>query len=204
MARDRGHGASDEFILIAGEFRLEITTPDPPLTPATLLSRGVSHPFWAGSRFCLEQFLAEMVRRGALRGPEDSITEQPRWEHGASEDADALGQPLHLVVLRREGPTEVPIGGQPRPGQRVLCHKLLPARVVTLVRDVPLAHLPLQLSEVQPRLVLLGPGEQGLACTEHGPERLSSARTLSALPVTSPGSMKVKPHPSQPAQPIEI
>lgn len=129
---------------------------------------------------------------------------QPRWEHGASEDADTLGQPLHLVVLRREGPTEVPIGGQPRPGQRVLCHKLLPARVVTLVSDVPLAHLPLQLSEVQPRLVLLGPGEQGLACTEHGPERLSSAHTLSALPVTSPGSMKVKPHPSQPAQPIEI
>ena len=87
--------------------------------------------------------------------------------HGASEDADALGQPLHLVVLRRQGPTEVPIGGQAGPGQRVLGHELLPARVVTLVRDVPLAHLPLQLSEVQPRLVLLGPGHQRLAGTEH-------------------------------------
>lgn len=89
---------------------------------------------------------------------------QPRREHGASEDTDALGQPLHLMVLRQEGPFEVPISGQPRPGQRVLCHELLPACVVTLVRDVPLAHLPLQLSKVQPCLVLLGPGEQGLAC----------------------------------------
>lgn len=75
---------------------------------------------------------------------------------GASEDADALSQALHLVVLRLDDRTEVPVGEQRGPGQRMLRYELLPAGVVALMRDVPLAHLPLQFPEVQPSLVLLG------------------------------------------------
>lgn len=116
----------------------------------------------------LEQSIAGIGGAGP-REREESITGQPGRSHGASEDADALGQPLHLMILRWEGSTQLSISGQTRPGQRVLSHELLPACIITLVRDIPLAHLPLQLSKVQPRLVLLGTGEHELAgatCTE--------------------------------------
>ena len=129
------------------------------------LPRGVSSLGW--KLLPLEQFIAGKAWRAPLRRQEESITRQPGREHEASEDTDALGQPLHLVVPGWEAPTELPVGWQPRPGQWVLCHKLLPTRIVTLVRDVPFAHLPLQLSEVQPRLVLLGGGEQGLVWVLH-------------------------------------
>lgn len=75
----------------------------------------------------------------------------------ASEDADALSQPLHLMVLRQTGATQVPFCRC----VKALGHKLIPARVVTLMRDISLAHLSLQLSEVKPRLVLLGREELG-------------------------------------------
>lgn len=128
---------------------------------------------------------------------------QPGRGHRSSEDADALGQPLHLVVLRWERPTQFPVGGKPRPGQRVLRHKLLPARIVALMRDVPLAHLPLELSEVQPRLVLLGPGANGLVGEGGGARRANNSdSTLSEPPVRGQVPKKVKLHP-KPAQSIE-
>lgn len=74
------------------------------------------------------------------------------------EDADALGQALHLAVVAGVlvvggGGREHQVGGV---GQGVLLGKLLPAVVVALVGDVALAQLGLQLAQVQPRLVVLG------------------------------------------------
>lgn len=90
------------------------------------------------------------------RPQNSSASGQSKVAAPASQDADALSQALHLVVLRLEDPTEVHIREQRGPGQRMLRYELLPAGVVALVRYVPLAHLPLQFPEVQPRLVLLG------------------------------------------------
>lgn len=56
-----------------------------------------------------------------------------------SEDADPLSQPLHLMVLGQTGATQVPFCRCPM----AFCHKLIPACVVALVRDISFAHLSL-------------------------------------------------------------
>lgn len=71
----------------------------------------------------LEEFTFGMMCRGTL----------------ASKDADPLSQPLHLVVLRQTGATQVPFCWRPM----ALCHKLIPACIVALMGDISLAHLSL-------------------------------------------------------------
>ena len=84
-----------------------------------------------------------------------------------SEDADPLGEALHvrvlpfLVVGGRRGGRRHQVGGV---GQGVVAGEHLPADVVAVVGDVALAQLGLQLPEVQPRLVVLdGGGEKSIS-----------------------------------------
>lgn len=81
-----------------------------------------------------------------------------------SEDADSLREALHICIL----PSLI-VGGQRwgrrhqvgRVGQCVLLGEGLPAAVVALVGDVTFAQFGLQLSQVQPCLIVLSNEKRG-------------------------------------------